>query len=99
MPTRKRTTKSKWVDPDDAPPLTREWFDRAEIWDGDRLIRPARPAGRPKSEAPKEAIHIRLDADVVAHYRASGPGWQSRINAALRKSAKLPARKAVVRPR
>ncbi len=88
MPTKKRTTKSKWVDPDDAPHLDREWFERAEIWHGDKLIRP----GRPKSDAPKEAINIRLDPDVLTHYRATGPGWQSRINAALRKAAKLKAR-------
>ncbi|HLY88978.1 MAG TPA: BrnA antitoxin family protein [Acetobacteraceae bacterium] len=31
------------------------------------------------------AVNIRLDADVLAFFRASGPGWQSRINAALRK--------------
>lgn len=30
-------------DPDTAPELTDEWFDKAEIRDGDRLIRPARP--------------------------------------------------------
>jgi len=88
MQTKKRTTKSKWVDPDDAPHLDREWFERGEIREGDRLIRP----GRPKSAAPKESIAIRLDPDVLAHYRATGPGWQSRINAALRKAAKLKAR-------
>jgi len=89
MPTKKLTTADKWIDPDDAPHLDRDWFERAEIREGDRIIRPARPAGRPKSEAPKEAIHIRLDADLVAHYRGTGPGWQSRINAVLRKAAKL----------
>jgi uncharacterized protein (DUF4415 family) len=34
-------------------------------------------------------VNIRLDPDVVAHFRAGGPGWQSRINAALRKVAGL----------
>ena len=89
MPTKKRTTGSKWVDPDDAPHLTREWFERAEIWDGDRLIRPARALGRPKKPVRKEAVNIRLDPDVLAHFRATGPGWQSRINEALRKAAGL----------
>jgi uncharacterized protein (DUF4415 family) len=88
MQTKKRITKSKWVDADDAPHLDREWFERGEIREGDRLIRP----GRPKSDAPKESIAIRLDPDVLAHYRATGPGWQSRINADLRKAAKLKAR-------
>jgi uncharacterized protein (DUF4415 family) len=89
MPTKRRTTKTKWVDPDDAPHLTREWFEAAEIRDGGRLIRSARPVGRPKKPAPKEAVNIRLDPDVLAHFRASGPGWQSRINEALRKAAGL----------
>lgn len=85
MPTKKRTTKSKWVDPDDAPHLDREWFESADLYDGDRLIR----RGRPKAAAPKRAINIRLDPDVLAHFRATGRGWQSRINAALRKAAGL----------
>jgi uncharacterized protein (DUF4415 family) len=82
---KKRTIKSKWIDPDEAPRLERDWFDRAEIWEGNKLIRP----GRPRKAAPKEAVSLRLDPDVLEHFRASGPGWQSRINAALRKMARL----------
>jgi uncharacterized protein (DUF4415 family) len=85
MPTKRRTTKSKWIDPDEAPRLDREWFRRAEIWEGNRLIR----SGRPKKPAPKEAVSLRLDPEVLQHFRARGPGWQSRINAALRKAAGL----------
>lgn len=85
MTTKKRTMKSNWIDPDDAPRLDRDWFQRAEIWDGDKLIR----RGRPKSDAPKQATSLRLDPDVLEHYRATGPGWQSRINQALRKAAGL----------
>jgi uncharacterized protein (DUF4415 family) len=85
MPMKKRTIKSKWIDPDEAPRLEREWFERAEIWEGNKLIRP----GRPRKAAPKEAVSLRLDPDVLEHFRASGPGWQSRINAALRKVARL----------
>ena len=33
---------------------------------------------------PKQAISIRLDEDVVAFFKTSGPGYQSRINAVLR---------------
>ena len=69
--------------------MDRDWFERAEIRDGERLVRPARTVGRPKKAAPKEAVNIRLDREVVAHFRATGPGWQSRINEALRKAAGL----------
>jgi uncharacterized protein (DUF4415 family) len=43
-----------------------------------------RQRGRPKSDTPKEHINVRLDADVLAHFRASGDGWQTRMNNALR---------------
>ena len=89
MPTKKRTGASRWVDPDEAPPLDREWFERAEIREGERLVRPARAVGRPRKAAPKQAVNIRLDPEVLAHFRATGPGWQSRINEALRKAARL----------
>jgi uncharacterized protein (DUF4415 family) len=36
-------------------------------------------------------VSLRLDPDVLAHFRRGGRGWQSRINAALRKIAKLPS--------
>jgi uncharacterized protein (DUF4415 family) len=42
-----------------------------------------RPRGRPAKAAPKVRVAVRLDPDVVAHFRATGPGWQTRINAAL----------------
>jgi uncharacterized protein (DUF4415 family) len=49
----------------------------------------ARRRGRPRLDAPKEAVKIRLDADVLAALRASGEGWQTRINDALRASLAL----------
>ena len=39
--------------------------------------------GRPKLETPKVEVKIRLDAKTVEHLRGSGPGWQTRVNAAL----------------
>jgi uncharacterized protein (DUF4415 family) len=37
----------------------------------------------------KETVSLRLDRDVLAHFQDDGPGWQDRINAALRKAAGL----------
>ena len=85
MGKKKPVIKSEWIDADDAPELTQEWFDSADYYEGGRLIRP----GRPKSDAAKESISLRLDPDVLAFFRATGPGWQTRINDALRKVAKL----------
>ncbi|RUW50467.1 hypothetical protein EOA32_19155 [Mesorhizobium sp. M1A.F.Ca.ET.072.01.1.1] len=48
-----------------------------------------RSRGRPALDNPKKQVTLRLDSDVVARFRASGPGWQSRINEILRKAAGL----------
>lgn len=45
--------------------------------------------GRPPAAFTKEVVTIRLDRDVLAHFKASGDGWQTRINDALRKVAAL----------
>lgn len=43
-----------------------------------------KPRGRPRAEHPKERINIRLSHEVVEHFKSSGEGWQTRIDAALR---------------
>ena len=88
MGKKRNVTGREGKDPDDAPELTDEWFETADYYEGDKLVR----RGRPKSDSPKEAVSLRLDPDVIAHYRATGPGWQSRINETLRQAAKLKAR-------
>lgn len=45
-------------------------------------VKPSR-RGRPKLDAPKVEVKIRLDAKTVEHLRGSGPGWQTRVNALL----------------
>ncbi len=72
-------------DYEEIPELTDEDFARGVWHIGGKPI----PRGRPKSDKPKEHVNMRLDPDVLAHFRAGGPGWQSRINATLRKAAKL----------
>jgi uncharacterized protein (DUF4415 family) len=44
------------------------------------------PPERPKIPAGKEAVSVRLDREVLDHFQADGPGWQDRINDALRKA-------------
>lgn len=85
VPRKKKLGSAAWVDPDDAPPLTDAFFDRAEIRHGDAVIR----RGRPPLPSPKQAVKLRLDADVLNAYRKTGDGWQTRINADLRKARKL----------
>jgi uncharacterized protein (DUF4415 family) len=68
-------------DPDAAPELTEELLEEAELFEGDRFIR---RVGRPRGSGKKELVTIRLDRDVLQHFRAGGPGWQTRLNDALR---------------
>ena len=67
---------------DDLPEITDDMLARADLRIGERVIR----RGRPPLESPKQAIKLRLDAEVVEHFRATGPGWQTRINEALRRA-------------
>jgi uncharacterized protein (DUF4415 family) len=80
----KKNTESNWVDPDAAPELDDEWFERAELRIGDKVIRRGRPPG-----SSKDLVSLRLDKDVIDHFRATGAGWQTRMNEALRKAAGL----------
>ena len=48
-----------------------------------------RRRGRPPLSNPKQAVKLRLDADVIARFKAGGDGWQTRMNDALRKVAGL----------
>lgn len=55
-----------------------------------------RPGQHGPQKAPtKQIISIRLDADLLAKFRATGPGWQSRINAVLVKYAPRRAGKTI----
>lgn len=68
---------STFIDEDDAPDLSQSpWREKLATAPVQR--------GRPRSDSPKISTTIRLDADVLERFRADGPGWQSRINDALR---------------
>ena len=82
MTAKKPSTPATWTDPDDAPELTEAFFQTADRYDGATL----KPRGRPRAVSTKEPVKLRLDADVVAALRASGDGWQTRINDSLRAS-------------
>ena len=66
---------------EDERPLTRE-----EMQAGIEAYR--RQRGRPTG-SDKESTSIRFDRDVLAAFRAGGPGWQTRMNAALRDWLKM----------
>ena len=45
------------------------------------------PKAPPALPGTKETVSLRIDRDVLDHFQADGPGWQERINAALRRAA------------
>ena len=75
-------------DPDN-PLLTKADWARMRPIDPERLKRWRGQSGRQKSQPMKLRVSLRLDPDIVAHFKQHGPGWQSRLNATLRKALRL----------
>jgi uncharacterized protein (DUF4415 family) len=48
---------------------------------------PPLPPKAPSLPGAKEMVSLRIDRDVLDFFQEDGPGWQERINAALRKAA------------
>lgn len=70
----KAITAAARRDPDAKPLTDAQW----------KAAKPAVRMGRPPKAAPKEAVKLRIDPDVLAVLRATGPGWQTRVNTILR---------------
>lgn len=60
--------------------MTPEQMRRMRPW---REIQAERRGGRPKAAVTKEPVTVRLDPEILAYFRAGGPGWQTRLNDAL----------------
>lgn len=73
-----------WTDPDDAPEIDAKWVKEAYIYEGDKLVKRGR--GRPPlpDSAKKVPVKVRYDQDIIEAFRSTGPGWQTRMNQALR---------------
>ncbi|GAB5462238.1 BrnA antitoxin family protein [Hoeflea alexandrii] len=73
------------------PRRTGSAFERAEAAFKSATTKPAAPAPARSAAVPegKETVSIRLDRAVLEHFQEDGPGWQDRINAALRTAAGL----------
>lgn len=80
------------IDPDDAPEWTEQDFEQAQYSIGEVAATredvqaevAKRSRGRPKSDNAKVAVKLRLDPDLLAVLRATGDGWQTRVNRILR---------------
>jgi uncharacterized protein (DUF4415 family) len=62
--------------------------DAAEAAFRKATVKPAEPEPKaPALPGAKELVSLRIDRDVLDYFQQDGPGWQERINAALRKAA------------
>ena len=82
-----------WVDPDDAPELTSDFFELGEWKIGERPLSPQAGAaalrealsrGNPMAQSVQQALTVRYDAEVIAAFKATGKGWQARMNDVLK---------------
>lgn len=67
---------------DEAPEITKEWVEGADLRLGGKVVR----RGRPPLKNPKQLLSLRLPPEVIAGWKATGPGWQTRMAEVLKKS-------------
>lgn len=101
MPGKLQNTPTEWVDPDDAPELTAEFFEKATPMIGGREVTfeeyrravKGTVTNSPPYDDSKVAFVFRLDADIFAAFAATGDDWETRMNDALREwmRANLPS--------
>lgn len=76
------------IDDDDVPTLTGADFERArparEVFSETALNAMTRARGRPSVTDKKIQVSIRLDPAVLSAFKATGAGWQTRVNDVLR---------------
>jgi uncharacterized protein (DUF4415 family) len=68
---------------DTLPEITEAWISGAELRRADTLVR----RGRPKLDDPRKLLSLRLPPSVISKWKASGPGWQTRMAKVLENSA------------
>ncbi len=56
-----------------------EYEELPELTDDMLALAVVKRGGRPRSEHPRQLISLRLPAEVIARWRATGPGWQTRM--------------------
>lgn len=69
----------------DIPEITDKWIATADLYRGEKLVR----RGRPKLQNARKLLSLRLPPDVIARWKATGPGWQTRMAEVLSKSVKV----------
>jgi len=83
MNARKKDSAPISHDPDTPPEITEAWVEEADLYHGAKLVR----RGRPSLANPRQLLSLRVPPSVIARWKATGPGWQTRMVAILEQSA------------
>lgn len=70
-------------DPND-PEAARAWFAQADLIRKGKVMRQGKRG--PQRAPTKKLVSLRLSPEVIDHFKASGPGWQTRIDGVLREA-------------
>ena len=70
--------------------ISDQWIAGADMYRGEKLV----GRGRPKLQHPRKLLSLRLPPEVIARWKATGPGWQTRMAEVLEKSTPRSRRQA-----
>lgn len=86
-----QNSPAPWVDPDDAPELSDEFFDNGTWRVGEQVVSPheayalvGQQVAQPSAMSATVSTMLRLDVDVLQAFKATGEGWQLLMNTALK---------------
>lgn len=68
---------------DETPEITDRWIAEADLMQGSTVVR----RGRPPAADPKRLLSLRIPETVIARWKATGPGWQTRMADAIARAA------------
>ena len=83
MNAKRKSLSPSSPDPETPAEITDAWVSEADLYQGEKLVR----RGRPALTNPRELLSLRLPPAVIARWRSTGPGWQTRMAETLEKSA------------
>jgi uncharacterized protein (DUF4415 family) len=81
MTVKSKSSRRTSRDSEDAPEITDKWIAEANLYHGKKLVRRGRPAG----SGQKTQTTLRISKEVLGFFRATGPGWQTRMDNALKR--------------
>lgn len=79
----KQRKSSRSSSRNEAPEIDERWLRSADQYVGEKLVR----RGRPKLERPRKLLSLRMQPEIIERWKATGPGWQTRMVKVLERAA------------